>query len=251
MLKTAFDFIDEGILITDEELRVQFINKAFERLFSLNREEVSGAPVYEIFPDIPEREKMLERTKRQASGQKAPEFTFPWNGRNYVLQAETEVGKTEDGTFFIAKVTDLTDHVQEQERLMKAVDDLSSKVILLHDDIGILPLYPFLTEDQGERTIHHAMKQCTEEQLSMLIVDLSAIKDLEDTYVNMLTRLLQMLSLLGLDVKISGVQPEAAAGMVDYKHIFRCYPTYSHLKTALRALDFQHAENRESAGVRR
>ncbi|WP_070119640.1 PAS domain-containing protein [Bacillus marinisedimentorum] len=211
MLNKALEIMDEGIIIFGKDLYIQYVNEAYEKMFLLNREEIVGKHLHDIYGDIPEDIRVASKTAETGEPQTYKAITFDWKGKHMVLNAYSKVFKQDgDIEFVLTRFIDVTEQAAEIERNRKMIEDMTVNLVPVTDDMAVLPLQPILEDFQKDILIDHAAKQIASSKIKKLVIDLSAITDMEPSLAHILKKLLAMLQMLGVETAISGVKPRAA-----------------------------------------
>ncbi|MFN7055372.1 HWE histidine kinase domain-containing protein [Hyphomonas sp.] len=122
------------IVVLDRQLRITFLNDAYARTFSLNREAVLGCRVEDLFHEMPERKSEVRaRFERALTGETTREPAQPWRLPNehgvmverYWRATETPIyGPDGEVTHIVHTVDDVTEEV----RLRRQADAISHEL---------------------------------------------------------------------------------------------------------------------------
>ena len=119
----------------------------------------------------------------------------------------------------------------EQQRL---INELSTAVIPLINQIGVLPLTGQMDSERFEFVLKAVPNQCIHLEVNHLFIDMSGIPVIDVLISEQLSRLTKMLKLLGISATISGMKPEVALYTIQSGINLSHFSTSSTLKQALR-----------------
>ncbi|SDO18857.1 PAS domain-containing protein [Alkalicoccus daliensis] len=238
MYKAALELIDESILITDSKLIIQYINTCYENTFKLEREEVVGKHLHDVFSHLKDNQKVLSRTLEIGGNSKFKNVPLSWKGKDYILDIDTRLEHDAEGEVehIVTRLRDITEQVMERKEMVEVINNLTVNIIRLNDTTGVLPLQPISYESQYEQLIHETTQQSLQLKLEVLIIDLSSISKVDDRFVSIISNSFQALTLLGIRVVFSGVHPNLAKGLQPFIREMKNYPSYSNLRAALKSL---------------
>lgn len=114
------------------------------------------------------------------------------------------------------------------------IDELSSPVIKINTDIGILPLVGDIDTLRAKKIFEYVPVKCTEINISSLYIDLSGVSIIDTMVAHQIYQLTQILNLLGINSTITGIRPEIAQTAILLGLDFSKISTYSSLQQALK-----------------
>jgi diguanylate cyclase (GGDEF)-like protein len=145
-LRAALDEIEVGVVLLDHELRSQFINRAFRRMWALPDAVADRHPpfitlmyhgrdtnAYQVSADQLDAY-VAERLQRVRDGVTAPLDLRRSNGE--IVRMECAVLPDGGRMLSYTTVTDIVRHSDELERLRYALDNVSEGVVLLDADLN-------------------------------------------------------------------------------------------------------------------
>ncbi|MFD1708169.1 STAS domain-containing protein [Siminovitchia sediminis] len=115
------------------------------------------------------------------------------------------------------------------------IDELSSPVIKINADIGILPLVGDIDTLRAKKIFDYVPEKCTEVQITHLYIDLSGVSIIDTMVAHQMYQLTQTLNLLGVQSTITGIRPEIAQTAIQLGLDFSKIDTYSSLQQALKS----------------
>jgi rsbT co-antagonist protein RsbR len=121
------------------------------------------------------------------------------------------------------------------ERLRLAVDELSTPVLELWDDVLALPVIGVVDTVRSARMMEKILAEAVSRRCRAVILDLTGVDVIDTGTADRFIRIARSIELLGADCVISGVQPAVAQTLTDLGVSFRGLSMQRNLK---RALDF-------------
>lgn len=125
-----------------------------------------------------------------------------------------------------------TDRLYVQSEL---INELSAPIIPLSDTIGVLPLVGEIDTQRAKYITESVLLQSKNHNLTHLFIDLSGVSIIDTMVANQLFQIIDILSLIGVKVHISGIRPEIAQTAVQLGINFNKISTHATLKQALKA----------------
>ncbi|MDQ0271418.1 STAS domain-containing protein [Cytobacillus purgationiresistens] len=126
------------------------------------------------------------------------------------------------------KVNDL---IVESHR--EVIVELSSPIIKLNESIGILPLVGGIDTHRARVIKENVLSKSKELLLDHLIIDLSGVPYFDTMVANEIFQIEKMLSLLGISVALTGIQPTIANTSIQLGLDFKDICTYATVQKAL------------------
>ena len=146
-LRSALDEIETGVVLLDNNLRAQFINRAFRRMWNLSDQVADSRPSYVALMyhgrdtdayEIASSEMdayVAERIRTITVGDTKPRDVRRTNGE--VIRVQCAVLPDGGRMLSYAFVTDIVRHSDELELLRNALDRISDGVLLLDSDLRV------------------------------------------------------------------------------------------------------------------
>jgi rsbT co-antagonist protein RsbR len=119
------------------------------------------------------------------------------------------------------------------ERLRLAVDELSTPVLELWDDILALPVIGVVDTVRSARMMEKVLAEVVTRRCRAVILDVTGVDVIDTSTADRFIRIAQSIELLGAECVISGVQPAVAQTLTDLGVSFRGLVTRRNLKRAL------------------
>lgn len=124
---------------------------------------------------------------------------------------------------------DIVQHLELQHRL---IEEISTPVILITDQLAILPLMGRIDRERAEKLSEITANKCVKLGVEQLCIDLSGISYFDDALGEMLNNLVTVLKLLGVEAFVSGIQPKMAQ-QINRVELDLSIPAYHSLKAVL------------------
>lgn len=119
------------------------------------------------------------------------------------------------------------------------IQELSSPVIPIADDIGVLPLIGDFDSQRAHKIIELTLEQCSDLQISHLFIDLSGVPLLDTMVARKIFQVVQSLKLLGVKATLSGLRPEVAQTAVQLGIDFKDVGIQRNLAKALASMELK------------
>ncbi|MGA9289556.1 MAG: PAS domain-containing protein [Anaerobacillus sp.] len=205
------DHLSCGILAIDLDYRVIQINDVGTKILQINRDDIIGENVFDLFPLAPEEVRHVERTVATGEEYQVEGMPYRWGKYNLFLSIQTKVLR-ESGQMYGAMVefSDMTHLYEKQMELIERMENMAVNVIPLMDQLGLLPIQPVVEELGFQYIVDIGLQKVADLKVNTLIIDLSAISSLNEEFSEMITKLCGSLNLLGIDIMITGVRAETA-----------------------------------------
>jgi rsbT co-antagonist protein RsbR len=120
------------------------------------------------------------------------------------------------------------------ERLRAAVEELSTPVLELWDDVVALPVIGVLDSQRGAEMSERLLAETTRLGARFVILDVTGVEVVDTAMADCLVRLAKSVELLGAQCFITGLQPAVARTMVEQGVDFGTLRTPRNLKYALK-----------------
>ncbi len=223
-----------GVLAIDLDYRVIQVNEVGEKILKVNRNEILGESVYDIFPMAPEEVRHVERTVQTGQEYFIEAMPYQWGKFNMYLTVQTKALMDSNKMYgAMVEFRDMTHVYQKQEELIERMEDMAVNVIPLMDQLGLLPIQPVVEEVGFHYLLDIGLQKVADMKVNTLIMDLSSITYLNDDFTEMIAKLCGALNLLGVDIMITGVRPETALRWVSSGTDYIKTTYHPHVQAAL------------------
>lgn len=121
------------------------------------------------------------------------------------------------------------------ERLRQAVDDLSTPVLEVWNDVLALPIVGIIDAERGAQMEDRLLRELVRHKSRFVIVDLTGVNTLDTHAADRVGKLAKSVSLLGAECILTGLHPAVAQTLVAIGIDFAGLRTERNLKQALEA----------------
>lgn len=176
--------------------------------------------------------RFVEKTVKEKEEYYVKAMPYKWGKYNKYLDIRTTI--IEDQAEFMGAAVffmDVTDTITIQRELSERIEELSSTLIPLRNKVALLPIY--WMPGQSGLKLERTLKQVTEKNVKSLIIDLSAVRDPDNEFIESLRKANKALELLGVEVLISGVCPEMARNWVESEIAFDDFKFINNVSTGM------------------
>lgn len=127
----------------------------------------------------------------------------------------------------------LNDQVATQDRLLELVQDLETPIIPVLDDVLALPIIGVLDPERLQRLATALLEQVSAQHAALVLLDLTAARNLEPAVVQGLVGLAQAVRLLGAQCMLTGIRPDTALVLARLGIAQRDLPTAASLREGI------------------
>ncbi|MES1042368.1 STAS domain-containing protein [Peribacillus simplex] len=120
-----------------------------------------------------------------------------------------------------------------REETQREMAILSAPVVLIKDDVAILPLIGIMDSYRAMHISDYVVPKIAELQLQYLIADYSGILNINTYAANNLRDIAGVLQLLGIEIIVTGLRPELVQTVVHSGIDMNGIQTFAHVKQAL------------------
>jgi rsbT co-antagonist protein RsbR len=237
-----------AIVMANQEGIIILVNSQTERLFGYTRDELIGQSVDLLVP---------ERVRSAHPSYRAAFFTDPKTrpmgaGRDlYGVHKDgheipVEIGlnpiTTEDGTFVLASIIDITARKQAEETVARQAQEIlevSTPVVQVWEGVIAAPLIGTLDSQRTEQFMERLLQRIVETNSPVALVDITGVPTLDTQTAQHLIETVTAVRMLGARVVLTGVRPVLAQTLVHLGIDLSSLVTRSSMSAGLRvALDF-------------
>jgi rsbT co-antagonist protein RsbR len=228
------------VLVLDEQARIKTVNDAVTSLCGHARSELLGQPIQQVFPDVDVAVVLrdgvaihLETSGRTKAGASFPALFSASLMRNRKRQIE--------GIVCIGR--DLTESKRaEEERLRMRdamqrqailVEELSTPLIPITDDVVVMPLVGTMDQQRAERVCEALLRGVVERRAKAAIIDVTGVRAVDRPGLEGIVSAAKGLRLVGAEVILTGIRPEVAAILMSLDVDLRGIVTSGSLQSAI------------------
>jgi rsbT co-antagonist protein RsbR len=128
------------------------------------------------------------------------------------------------------------------ERLRVAVDELSTPVLELWDQVLALPIVGIVDTQRSAEVTQRLLAEVARNDCKQVIVDLTGVELLDTSTADRFLKLARAVQLLGARCILSGIQPGVARALVELGVDFGMLETHRNLKSALQSCIRRNAQ---------
>jgi len=105
--------------------------------------------------------------------------------------------------------------VEDKERLLKTVGELSSPVIQVWEDVLVMPLVGAIDSTRAARIMEDLLTGITKYQAEIVIIDITGVPVVDTSVANHLVQTIKAASLLGAKCVVVGISSEVAQSLIN------------------------------------
>ncbi|MGK3966903.1 PAS domain S-box protein [Sorangium sp. So ce1667] len=209
------------LVVADRERGIRSVNQAACDLAGYAREELVGKPIDLVFPGL------SAGALIDAGGARDERVCLRKDGRAVPVSFLASVMRADAGQTrgIVCVARDLRESKQAEEerwRLREAVhrqtvlvEELSTPIIPITDGIMVVPLVGTLDEQRLSRMTEALLQALSARGASVIIVDITGVRTVDEQAVHGLVRAVRAARLLGARVLLSGIRPDVARMLVE------------------------------------
>jgi rsbT co-antagonist protein RsbR len=233
------------VLIVDQEGLIQYINRVVP---GINRDEIIGRSQYDFIE--PEYRDLVKNSVEKVFRTGEPdEYEIRGQGPDgKTAWYSTSVGPIKVNgdvsavSLFSSDITDRKTAVEDLRKTKdelikeqsKAIDELSTPVIQVWDEILILPLIGTIDTLRAKQIVENLLEAIVKTKASVAIMDVTGVATVDTSIANHLLKTIEAAKLLGAKVILTGVSPNNAQTLVKLGVDLGNVTTKSSLQAGLR-----------------
>ncbi|SDC10916.1 PAS domain S-box-containing protein [Pelagirhabdus alkalitolerans] len=248
LFKHALNHTNVGLIITDPDLDdhpIIYVNHGFEKMTGYQSEEIIGQNCRFLQGEHtdPSVIKAIRDAVDNQTSITVQVYNYTKQGHGFWNELTIDPmwieENNQDKLYFIGVQKDVTD-LKEKERLLKnALDEmeqLSTPIVPINDQISVLPLIGSITQTRLEQLTQSISTYLSRSKDDYLILDLSGLFEV-DTYVAAsLIKLHDLTNLIGTQLVLTGIRPELAIKTMDIGDHLKNLNTFLTVQEAIKAL---------------
>jgi rsbT co-antagonist protein RsbR len=247
LLRAIVDNSPAVIFVRDHEKRYLLINKRYEALFHVKREEVRGKTDFDLFPREVAEHFDAHDTMTMETGQASEiEEAVPTeDGLRTYITLKFPIYNADGTIYGVGGIaTDITDRKRdEQERaalhrqMLDAqealVRELSTPLIPLASGVLAMPIIGTIDDRRGQQIVHALLEGITRERARVAILDVTGVTEIDVAAADVLLRTAHAARMLGAEVVLTGIGPHAASTWIDAGADFTGIVTLGNLQAGI------------------
>lgn len=219
----VFEAMPDGIVVSNLDGRIVFVNRQTEALSGYSRGELIGQPVEMLVPAHRQLVHQRHRTAYQAApapramGAELDIRLRRRDGTEFPADIALSPMDAAAGRIFVAVVRDSSERREQELRLRRQRDEileLSTPVIQVWDKVLVLPIIGTLDSARAARLTESLLERIAEHQAEVVILDISGVPTIDTQVAQHLLRTVQSAHLMGAVSILCGVRPETAQAIV-------------------------------------
>jgi rsbT co-antagonist protein RsbR len=123
--------------------------------------------------------------------------------------------------------------LQRLEAQQEVINELSTPVIALNNQMGLLPLIGEIDTTRARFIVENTLQHCIDKDISHLLIDLSGVLIIDTMVAQQIFQLIETLSLIGVKSTLSGIRPEIAMTAIQLGLSFENISIKSNLAQAI------------------
>jgi PAS domain S-box-containing protein len=241
-----------AMVMTDRAGIIVLINSQTEQLFGYSRDELIGQPVEVL---VPARVRSTHPTYRadffidpraRPMGAGRDLYGVHKDGHEVPVEIGLNPLVTEDGTFVLASIIDITARKQAEEMVARQAQEIlevATPVVQVWDGVVVAPLIGTLDSRRTEQFMERLLQRIVETNSPVALVDITGVPTIDTQTAQHLIETITAVRMLGAQVVLTGVRPALAQTLVhlgiDLSHILTRSSLSAGLRVALDLLGLQ------------
>lgn len=213
----------DGVVVIDSEGIIELFNPAAERSFGYGTDEVVGRNVSMLMP-APYREahdRYIENylTTGQAKiiGIGREVVGLRKDGTEFPMELTVSDLAIGEKRLFVGTVRDISERIQAQkiiEAQCRSIMDLSTPVINLWDGIVMMPLIGVIDTARAKQITEYLLESIADNGATVALLDITGVPVMDTSVAQHLLKTVIAARMLGSEVILTGISPEAAQTLV-------------------------------------
>lgn len=220
LLRLLVEYTPAAMAVLDNDLRYLIASRSWYTQYQLDDESIIGRSHYEVFPEVPERWKLIHQRCLAGATESCEQDPFPrLDGRLDWIRWQVFPWRTRSDE--IGGIVMFTEVITERKQLMDqlvAQDELllrlSTPIVPVSDQVLAMPLIGAIDERRAEQLMAELLESITARNTRTAIIDVTGVPTMDTRAATTLTRVARAAQLLGTRVILSGIRPDAAQAMV-------------------------------------
>jgi len=245
-----------AIVMANHEGLMVLVNSQTERLFGYTRDELIGQSVEILVPESVRsvhpnyRASFFADPKTRAMGAGRDLYGVHKNGREIPVEIGLNPLVTEEGSFVIASIIDITERKQAEATIARQAQEIlevSTPVVQVWEGIIAAPLIGTLDSQRTEQFMERLLQRIVETNSPVALVDITGVPTIDTQTGQHLIETVTAVRMLGAQVVLTGVRPALAQTLVhlgiDLSHVITRSSMSAGLRVALDILNLQVVRN--------
>lgn len=152
--------------------------------------------------------------------------------RNFNRMAENILAQQ---TALAARNAELEQHIQAQRRLFETVQQLSTPLLPVWEDVVVMPIIGHVDAERGQAILDALLHGIAERRARWAILDITGVATVDTSVITILMRAIQAATLIGATPMLAGISATTAHLMVQQGIADLRVQTYRNLQSAIMA----------------
>lgn len=228
LLKAIVDNSKTVIFAKDRDGRYLLVNKHYEALFHIPREQVCGKTDHELFPAaVAEQFRVNDQLVMETGTPIELEEVAPGDdGPHTYISIKFPIYGADGAVAGVGGIaTDITDrkraeqaHAELQQQIIEAqqasLRELSTPLIPLAEGVLVMPLVGSIDSARARQIMETLLQGISAQRARIAIMDVTGVKIVDAQVADTLLRAAQAAKLLGAEVILTGIGPSVAMSIV-------------------------------------
>jgi rsbT co-antagonist protein RsbR len=241
-----------AIIMANHEGSMILVNSQTERLFGYGRDELIGQSVDLLVPERVRgahpsyRASFFADPKTRAMGAGRDLYGVHKDGREIPVEIGLNPLVTEEGTFVLASIIDITARKQAEETIARQAQEIlevSTPVVQVWEGVIAAPLIGTLDSQRTEQFMERLLQRIVETNSPVALVDITGVPTIDTQTGQHLIETVTAVRMLGAQVVLTGVRPALAQTLVhlgiDLSHVITRSSMSAGVRVALDILNLQ------------
>ncbi len=236
-----------AMVMANHDGSIVLVNAQTEQLFGYGRDELIGQSVELLVPARVRgahpsyRVGFFTDPKTRAMGAGRDLYGVHKDGHEIPVEIGLNPMVTEEGTFVLASIIDITARKQAEETIARQAQEIlevSTPVVQVWDGVIAAPLIGTLDSQRTEQFMERLLQRIVETNSPVALVDITGVPTLDTQTAQHLIETVTAVRMLGAQVVLTGVRPVLAQTLVHLGIDLSSLVTRSSMSAGLRvALD--------------
>jgi PAS domain S-box-containing protein len=215
--------VPNALVMANHEGIIVLVNAQTERLFGYGRDELIGQSVELLVPARVRgahpgyRAGFFADPKTRAMGAGRDLYGMHKDGHEIPVEIGLNPMVTEEGTFVLASIIDITARKQAEETIARQAQEIlevSTPVVQVWDGVIAAPLIGTLDSQRTEQFMERLLQRIVETNSPVALVDITGVPTLDSQTAQHLIETVTAVRMLGAQVVLTGVRPVLAQTLV-------------------------------------
>lgn len=247
LLQAIVDNSPAVIFVRDRDCRYLLINRCYEELFKLRREDVLGKSDHDLFPrEVADQFASRDAAVLATGVISEVEELVPVDGaeRTYIT-LKFPIYNLDGSAYGVCGIaTDITERKRgereraalQQEMLATQeamIRELSSPMIPLAEGVVALPIIGTIDHARAGQILQTALEGVAQRRARAVILDITGVKHIDGEVAHALLQTTRAVRLLGAEVVLTGISAAVAQALVDVQADLRGVVTLATLQDGI------------------